>query len=97
MVEMVVRLLVICLFSISAAVLSYAYLRRPYSYHLLGIVVWCFHVVIFTVFAAARSAAILSIDPHIINVWSNIVRIHGGIVMFTTGLYYIDSRKDILQ
>lgn len=94
--EMGLRLLVIILFSVSAAVLSFAYIKRPFTYHLLGIIVWCLHVILFTVCAALRSIGLCSVDPHFINMWSNVVRIHAGIVMFTTALYYVD-RRELMQ
>ena len=91
--EMGLRLLVIGLFSISAIILGFAYLRRPFTYHLLGIIVWCLHVILFTFCATMRAVGACPVDPHLINMWSNVVRIHGGIVMFTTALYYVDRKE----
>lgn len=94
--EMAIRLLVIILFSASAFILFYAYKRFPLTSHLLGIFIWCIHVIIFTVMAIVSAMGILCVEPRYLNVWSNVVRVHGGIVMFTTGLYYV-SRKDLIQ
>lgn len=94
--EMGLRLLVLVLFSISAIILGFAFFRRPFTYHLLGILIWCLHVIAFTICSTLRAAGVLPIDVHVLNMWSNVVRLHGGIVMFTTGLYYVD-RKDVFR
>lgn len=94
--EMILRLMVIALFSTSALILLYAVFRRPFTYHLVGIIIWCAHVIVFTVCATLRATGLCHLDYHILNMWSNVVRLHGGIVMLTTGLYYVD-RKDLMR
>lgn len=94
--EMAVRVLVVLLFTISTLILTFAFFRRPYTYHLVGIIIWCLHVILFTVCAMLRAIGVFSVDSYVLNIWSNIVRIHGGIVMLSTGLYYVD-RKDALR
>ena len=90
--EMAIRALIILLFSTSAIILLYAYVKRPFTYHLLGVIIWCVHVILFTSVAILCIECILEITPKSLNVWSNVVRLHGGIVVFTTGLYYLDKR-----
>lgn len=96
MVEMVIRLIIIFLFSASVCILLYAWKTKPYTAHLPGIIVWCLHVIVFTTVALFNAVDILCIDVYHLNLWSNIIRIHGGIVMVTTGWYYASTRKELL-
>jgi hypothetical protein len=93
--EMVLRGLVIMLFLLSTAVLIYAYRHRPFTSHLFGIIVWCMHVVAFTFIAILRSLGIVSLSPEHMNLWSNTVRLHGGIVLFTVAIYYLSRRNAV--
>jgi hypothetical protein len=76
------------LFSISAAVSFYA-AQKARSYQLWGIGFWCIHVVCFTVIATLYAAGILTIDYLWLNIWSNAVRLHGGIVCLTIAVYHM--------
>ena len=87
--SMVLRLLVIILFLCSAAISLFAYFKRGHPPHLLGIALWCIHVVGFTVIAMLVALDVLTINRIWLNIWSNTVRLHGGIVVFTTGIFYI--------
>ena len=85
---MALRLLIILLFSASAIISLYAIKKLKRSYHLWGIAIWCGHVVVFTIAAQWCVNGLLTIDPAYLNMWSNAVRFHGGIVCFTTAVYY---------
>jgi len=90
---LLLRLLIIVLFSISTAVLLYAYLVRRWTYHLIGIAVWCVHVIVFTVFATLSASGILTIGHLWLNIWSNAVRLHGGLVVLSLAAYYATRPK----
>ena len=87
-ISLVLRILIILLFSASAIISLYAIRKRKRSYHLWGIAIWCGHVVVFTTVALLRAVGLLTIDPNYLNMWSMAVRLHGGIVCFTTAVYY---------
>lgn len=96
--EMLLRLTVALFFGASAIILLYAYFKQRHVPHLFGISVWCWHVVLFTMVTAFRAAGFLTppwMDYHFLNVWSNIVRLHGGIMVFSTAIYYISKKESI--
>ena len=93
---LILRLLIILLFSVSTAVLLYAYKKRSGTYHLIGIAVWCVHVVVFTVIAMLCVAGVLTINHLWLNMWSNTVRLHGGIVVLSLAVFYITRPKQIV-
>jgi hypothetical protein len=93
--EMLLRLTVALFFGASALLLLYAYFKQRHVPHLFGISVWCWHVVLFTMMTTFRAAGFLSIDAHFLNVWSNIVRLHGGIMVFSTAIYYLSKKEFI--
>lgn len=95
MVEMLLRLLVALFFGFSAAILLYAYRKQRHVPHLLGIAIWCIHVVLFTMVVVFWAVGILFIEPHTLNMWSSIVRLHGGIMVFGTAVYYVSKRGSI--
>lgn len=92
MIEMFLRLTVALVFGASAVLSFYAYReqRRP---HLLGIAIWCSHVVLFTMVAALKVVGIFYIESELLNIWSNTVRLHGGIMVFSISLYYLSRRS----
>jgi hypothetical protein len=92
-VEMMMRGLIILCFGTSAVILAYAHLKQPYTPHLIGIIIWCLHIIVFTFVAALCCVGIFYIDPHYLNLWSNTVRLHGGICLLSTALYYLLFRK----
>lgn len=92
-VALVLRLLIIVLFLASAAVSLYAYKKRSGTYHLVGIAGWCIHVVIFTTLAALSVSGILTIDHLWLNLWSNTVRLHGGLVALSLAVFYATRLK----
>jgi hypothetical protein len=92
--EMTIRFIIIALFSSSAAILYYAYRKNPWAYQLPGLIIWCLHVILFTTFAILRVVGLIEIDYRYMNIWSNVVRIHAGIVMLATALYY--AKKEII-
>lgn len=96
-VALILRLLIIVLFSISAAVSLYAYRRRSGTYHLVGIAGWCIHVVIFTTFAALSVSGILTIDRLYLNLWSNAVRFHGGLVALSLAVFYATRPVNMVE
>jgi hypothetical protein len=89
----ILRILVMLLFSGSAIVSLYAVHKRRHSYHLWGIAIWCCHVVVFTFVTQLRSFGILTISPNYLNMWSMVVRLHGGLVCLTTAIYYADKPR----
>lgn len=92
-VALILRFLIIALFSLSTATLLYAYIKRGQTYHLVGIAVWCIHVVVFTVFATLSVTEVLTIDHLWLNIWSNTVRMHGGLVALSLAVYYATRPK----
>jgi len=96
MVEMVIRTLVVLCFGISAAILFYAHRKHPYTAHLPGLIIWCLHVIVFTLVVILHHIGLINIAPRYLNIWSNIVRLHGGICMIATGWYYIFIKKEIV-
>lgn len=97
MIEMMVRCIIILLFSASVGILLYAWRTKPYTSHLPGIIAWCLHVILFTLVALLVAIDIICIDWYHLNIWSNIIRIHGGLLMVTTGYYYASTRKEFLM
>jgi hypothetical protein len=88
------KLLTILFFSASAGILLYAAKKRIRTYHLIGIAVWCIHVVLFTTAVLLYSAELLSIlKPAGLNLWSSTVRLHGGIMCFFTALHYVSKKE----
>jgi len=94
-VALILRVTIIVLFSISTAILFYAYKKRSGTYHLIGIAGWCIHVIVFTVFATLYVAGILTIDTLWLNIWSSAVRIHGGLVALSLAVFYATRPKPI--
>ena len=95
MIEMMLRLTIALFFGASAIILLYAYWKQRHVSHLLGIAIWCINVLIFTMVAAFKAVGILFVESHTLNVWSNIVRLHGGIMVFSTALCYGSKRGSI--
>jgi hypothetical protein len=94
---MLTRLLTILFFSFSAGILFYAAKNRARTYHLVGIAIWCIHVVLFTTVVLLYSAGIVTIiRVEGLNLWSATVRLHGGIMCFVTALHYV-SKKELLR
>ena len=94
-VALILRLLILILFSISTAILFYAYKKRSGTYHLIGIAGWCIHVIAFTVFATLYVSGILTIDHLWLNIWSNAVRLHGGLVALSLAVFYATRPKPV--
>lgn len=84
---LILRLLIIALFSSSATILLYAYKKRKRTHHLVGIAGWCIHVVVFTVFVMLYMSHTLTVSTIYLNMWSSTVRLHGGIVCLATAIY----------
>ena len=89
---MALRLLVITLFLCSAAISFLAY-RKSGVYHFIGIAFWCMHVVVFTVIAMLVAIGFLTIDYLWLNMWSNTVRLHGGIMALSSAIFYVARPK----
>ena len=83
----ILRLLIMVLFLASAGVSIYA-ARKVNRYHLWGIAAWCIHVVVFTGSATLSASHVLTISHEWLNMWSNTVRLHGGIVALSIALFY---------
>lgn len=94
-VALVLRITIIVLFSVSTVILLYAYKKRTGTYHLIGIAGWCIHVIVFTVFATLYASGILTIDHLWLNIWSNAVRIHGGLVALSLAVFYATRPKPV--
>lgn len=92
MIEMMLRLTIALFFGASAIILLYAYRKQRHVPHLLGIAIWCVHVLIFTMVAAFRAIGFCGIDAYLLNLWSSVVRLHGGIMVFSTAVYYLSRR-----
>ena len=95
-VALILRLLIIVLFSASTAITVYAYKKRSGKYHLMGVAGWCIHVIVFTAFATLSALGILTIDHLWLNIWSNTVRLHGGIVALSLAMFYATRPKLVL-
>lgn len=95
-VALILRVLIIVLFSASTAVLLYAYKKRSGTYHLVGIAGWCIHVILFTAVATLYALSTLTIDTLWLNLWSNAVRFHGGLVALSLAVYYATKPKVIV-
>ena len=90
---MALRIIVMLLFLTSAGISLYAARKRTYAPHLWGVAAWCIHVVGFTLIATLRAVGTLTISPTYLNIWSNAVRLHGGIVVLSTALYYLFKKE----
>ena len=93
---LLLRILIVILFSASAAVSLYAYKKRSGTYHLVGIAGWCIHVILFTGVATLYALHALTIDTLWLNLWSNAVRFHGGLVALSLAVYYATKPKVIV-
>jgi hypothetical protein len=88
------RLLTILFFLFSAAILLYATKKRNGTYHLIGIAIWCIHVVVFTTVVLLCSADTLTIiGAKGLDLWLNAVLLHGGIMVFVTSLHYVSKKR----
>jgi len=93
-VSLLSRLLTILFFSASAAILLYAARKRNGTYHLIGIAIWCIHVVLFTTAVLLYSVDILTIiGLEGLNLWSSTVMLHGGIMCFFTAIHYVSKKE----
>jgi hypothetical protein len=91
------RLLIILFYAVSTAVLFYAIRRRNGTYHLVGIIAWCIHVLVFTGVTLLYAMDITTIlGPKGLNLWSMTVRLHGGLLVFSLGLHYA-SKKELIH
>ena len=95
-VALILRVIIIVLFSASTAVSLYAYKKRSCTYHLVGVAVWCIHVIGFTAVATLVAYKVLTITPEWLNIWSNAVRFHGGLVALSLAVYYATKPKNIV-
>jgi hypothetical protein len=50
--------------------------------YLVNWLFWAVHVLLFTIVSALRAGGVISVPVESLNVWSNAVRLHGGITMF---------------
>ena len=61
-------------------------IMRKYLFNWLG---WAVHVLGFTIITTLRAMDFLSIDVITLNVWSNVVRLHGGITMMALVIHLL--------
>ena len=92
-VSLLLRIVIIILFAASASLSLYTARVYDRAYHLKSIAFWCIHVMVFTVVAALSVKKWLLIDPLWLNLWSNTVRLHGGIVAFSLAWHYASKIK----
>ena len=91
-IAMWLRLLVILIFSVSAAISLYSIIKTRGNYHLVGVIIWCLNVVCFTAVAGLCSYGVIHITVDVLNIWSSVVRLHGGIVILTISIYNLSRR-----
>jgi len=96
-VYMALRIMIIVLFASSTAISLYAYFKRRQTYHLLGIALWCLHVIVFTAFVMLSVSGILTIEHLWLNLWSNAVRFHGGLVALSLAVFYATKPVNIVE
>lgn len=87
--HMFTRVAIIAVYSLSVAISLYAMVVTRKNYHLIGVVVWCCNVLAFTLVALLRAVGIVNISATVLNIWSSVVRLHGGLVMLSMSVYYM--------
>ncbi|NIQ88685.1 MAG: hypothetical protein GWN93_06220 [Deltaproteobacteria bacterium] len=53
---------------------------------------WCVNVIAFTAVTILRALGVMEVDVHALNVWSGIVRMHGGLTILVLSIYFYVRR-----
>ena len=88
---MAVRLIILSLYTVGGAFSLYVVVAKK-SWPAVALFTYCVNAVAFTTLTVVCALGILCVDVYALNMWSGIVRMHGGFTLIALSIYFYVRR-----